>query len=67
MTDIPSETIHALQAAIVEGRRKAARQGNMHALWDTIFDAEAVLAGRETQLKGAPREVAEQCLNILRQ
>lgn len=35
-----------LQAAIHTARRRAEPVGSMHALWDTIFDAEAFLTNR---------------------
>ena len=42
-----------LRDAILIMRQRTARAGMMHALWDTILDAEALLAGRPTLL---PRE-----------
>jgi hypothetical protein len=35
-----------LQAALKSARERASRVGPMHALWDTIFDAEAFLVHR---------------------
>jgi len=40
-----------------KARKIALRVGSMHAYWDVIFDAEAILAGQPSQL---PRRVVEQ-------
>jgi hypothetical protein len=37
-------------------RKIAAPVGPLHGYWDTIFDIEALLAGRETCLKMTPGE-----------
>lgn len=37
-----------LRQKIKEWRAKAESSGPQHALWDTIFDAEALLVGRVT-------------------
>ena len=44
MTD--RELIEAINAA----RQKAAKVGSMHAMWDVIFDAEAILCGKPATL-----------------
>lgn len=45
-----------LQHCINEARKTAASVGSMHALWDLIFDAEAILKGEQSLL---PREIVE--------
>ena len=49
----------ALQTKIDEWRAKAQPVGPQHALWDVIFDAEALIAGRPTMLSGTPDEIFE--------
>lgn len=39
-----------LRKAIAAARSRASAVGSMHALWDTIADAEAILAGKPTLL-----------------
>lgn len=48
-----------IKAAIRIMRTKAQPAGTMHGSWDLIFDAEALLTGRETLLK---RDVIEKAL-----
>jgi len=40
-----------------KARKIALRVGYMHAYWDVIFDAEAILTGQRSQF---PRKVVEQ-------
>lgn len=49
-----------MRVAIKAAREVAQSVGPMHALWDTIFDAEAILAGRPSLLK---RDDIERILN----
>ena len=46
-----------LNSYVKRARRVAARYGPLHWLWDTIFDAEAILKGRRSLL---PLDVIEQ-------
>ncbi len=39
-----------LRQAIASARQRASRGGSQHALWDLIFDAEALLAERKTAI-----------------
>jgi hypothetical protein len=48
-----------LKAAIHAARGIAGKVGPMHARWDTIFDAEAILQGKPSMLK---RPVIEKML-----
>lgn len=45
-----------LRSYIKRARRVAARYGTLHPLWDTILDAEAILAGKQSL---SPRHVVE--------
>lgn len=47
-----------LAAGIARARAVAVRAGALHALWDPILDAEALLDGQPTLLSGTPRAVA---------
>lgn len=58
MTD---EERSALRAGIQRARAVAAPVGPLHGLWDVIFDAEALLEGKPTQLSGPPDHVRAQC------
>lgn len=37
-----------MNSLIASARDRAARVGPMHGMWDTIFDAEAMVDGKET-------------------
>lgn len=51
-----------LRAGIKVARREAQAAGPMHALWDTIHDAEAILEGRPSILPRAEVEaILERC------
>ena len=52
-----------LKAFIKEARKRAAPVGPLHALWDLIFDAEALLVGGQTLLS---REQIEQQIRLWR-
>ncbi len=54
-----------LQELIIVGRKVATPVGSMHSLWDVIFDAEALLKGKETLLKGTEQEVHKQLVEWL--
>lgn len=41
-----------IRAALPVARATARRVGSQHALWDSIADAEAILAGKPTLLQG---------------
>lgn len=56
-----------LRRWIVEARRVAEPVGPIHGLWDVIFDAEALLKGNPTLLRGPPAEVAETCILIFQE
>jgi hypothetical protein len=48
-----------LKELTVKARRKVydSKVGAMHSMWDVIFDAECVLDGTPTLLKGEPDEI----------
>lgn len=51
-----TEIEKALREVLPKARSAAAKVGTMHPSWDAIFDAEALLAGKETLLRFANRE-----------
>lgn len=51
-----------LQNAISNARKRASKVGALHADWDVIFDAEALIAGKETLHDWGERERAIQIL-----
>ncbi len=53
-----------LRVFVGRARRVAARAGSTHALWDAIFDAEAILSGKPAIL---PREQVEAILREVRE
>lgn len=54
----------ALRRRIIAWRAIAEPVGPLHALWDVISDADALLAGRETILPGTPDEVYAELMAI---
>lgn len=57
-SDLENELSLVVQAA----RSRCAHIGPMHSLWDVIFDAESLLAGKTTYLDYGPRDVAIRAL-----
>lgn len=59
-------TDQQMRTLILQARAKAAPVGAMHALWDTIFDAEAILAGQPSLLSRdvVERQLIEACRNM---
>lgn len=53
-----------LEQKIAEWRKIAAPVGPMHSLWDVISDAESLLAGEPTIMRGSPAEVFKQLMEI---
>lgn len=54
-----------LLALLPAARRTAQIVGPQHAFWDVIMDAEALMDGRPTLLKGSPNEVAHKLIDML--
>lgn len=53
-----------LLALLPAARRTAQMIGPQHAFWDVIMDAEALMDGRPTLLKGSPNEVAHKLIDM---
>lgn len=64
-TAITEEQRQRLAELIPPSRAAAAEVGTMHSDWDAIFDAEALLAGGQTLLRGTPAEVADKVIAML--
>jgi hypothetical protein len=56
--NLMSEDEIAVRRLLPQVRAKAQEIGTMHGAWDLIFDAEALIAGKETLLKHDSREAA---------
>ena len=64
MGGLSGAQILALQERVAAWRDRALMAGAMHPLWDCIADAEALLDGKPTIMRGMPAEVYAQLMAI---
>lgn len=57
MEKLTEEQFGALRSKVAEWRARAEPVGPQHSLWDSIFDAEALLNGRPPMLSGTAGQV----------